>query len=67
MRSFSTAKATHIFSTKNIGKSEKLTSENLTKCLLVLKNRDLIADAFEDAKTNRLLDYDKVQHIFAFA
>ena len=44
-RSFCNAKASHIFSAKNIGIFEKLTSENLTKRLLttslVLNNRAL--------------------------
>ena len=45
MRSFCSAKASHIFSTKNIGIFERLTFENLTKCQLttslVLNNRAL--------------------------
>ena len=45
MRSISTAKALHIFSTKNIGVFEILTFEILTtrllKMLLVLNNRAL--------------------------
>ena len=46
MRSFCSAKASHIVSTKNIGIIEKITSENLTKLKLttwlVLNNRALV-------------------------
>ena len=47
-RSFCTAKASHIFSTKNIGEFKILTFEILTKrsltTSLVLNNRALFAD-----------------------